>query len=234
MLQLREIPYLASRSLTFQPIMRVFQSDIDNRVRVIDKVNGGKSDALNAGIALSHHPWFCCIDADTILMPDALNKMMSRVQADPSIVGLAGHVRVRNRPEESLLLVPAQNAEYVRSFVMERIGWSILQGLVIVPGAFSLFSRQAVCEVGGYSGKMPTEDVELVLKLHRHYLEQGRIYRIDYVPDAVAFTEVPNNLRNLARQRMRWYRGLWITICRHRDMLWRAQYKIVGLFLSNE
>jgi cellulose synthase/poly-beta-1,6-N-acetylglucosamine synthase-like glycosyltransferase len=198
---------------------------------VIDKANGGKFDALNAGIALSSHPWFCCVDADTILLPDALDKMMLRVESDPTIIGLAGQVRVGNRQAMNRFWVPAQAVEYVRSFVMERIGWSTLQGLVTVPGAFSLFNKQAVCEVGGYSAKMPAEDVELVLKLYYHYLGQNRVHRIEYVPEAVAFTEVPTNLYSLARQRERWYRGLWIAICHHRHMLWCPRYKIVGLFV---
>lgn len=234
MLQLHEVSittYQVSKSLPHKPIIRIFQSHVDHRIRVLDKANGGKFDALNAGIALSSHPWFCCIDADTIPMPDALDKMMSRVESDPTIIGLAGQVRVGNRWGMNRFWVPVQTVEYIRSFVMERIGWSALQGLVTIPGAFSLFNKQAVCEVGGYSPQMPTEDLELVLKLYHHYLGQNRVYRIEYAPEAVAFTEVPTNINSMVRQRGRWYRGLWIAICHHRHMICRPRYKIIGLFV---
>ncbi len=230
-LQLREIPKNLSINLPCQPINHLFESGIDPRIRVVDKCNGGKFDALNAGISISQYPWFCCVDADTILMPDALWRMSEQVQRNPSIIAAAGQVRVGYSDSVGRVLVMAQVVEYIRSFVVERIGWSKLNGLVIVPGAFSLFNKQAVCEVGGYSSDMPSEDVELVLKLHQHSLFQKRAYKVLYVPDAIAWTETPANFSSLAKQRKRWYRGLWAAINRHRCMLFNPGYGFIGLFV---
>jgi len=231
-LHLREIPMVPSTSLPHKRIDRLFDSRLDPRIRVVDKLHGGKFDALNAGISISKYPWFCCVDADTIPMQDALSEMMTQMQRHPSAIGVAGQVRVGNiRHTSGRLLVMAQVVEYVRAFVIERIGWSEFNALVIVPGAFSLFSIQAVCEVGGYSSGMPTEDVELVIKLHRHNLRRRRKYRVLYAPKAIAWTEAPKNLISLTRQRERWYRGLWAAIYRHRSTLLHPRYGVIGLFV---
>jgi cellulose synthase/poly-beta-1,6-N-acetylglucosamine synthase-like glycosyltransferase len=230
-LHLRESIRHHSTDLPHQPINQIFDSTIDERICVVDKKNGGKYDALNTGIALSKYPWFCCVDADTILMPDALWRMSVQIRENPCVVAAAGQVRVGNRNRMGRLLVMAQVVEYIRSFVVERIGWCRLNGLVIVPGAFSLFRKQAVCDVDGYSAGMPTEDVELIIKLHRHHLYHKLAYRVLYVPNAVAWTETPVAFPSLARQRQRWYRGLWAAIYHHRCMLFHPRYGLIGLFV---
>jgi len=223
----RDVP----ENLKHQSIQRIFHSQYDKRITVISKIRGGKFDALNTGINFSSNAWFCCIDADTIIRPNALEVMMERIGKEPTTIGLAGQIRVRSISTKNHFLVSVQAIEYIRSFILERIGWSILQGLVFVSGAFCLFNKQAVCEVGGYSNEVLAEDVELILKLHHYQLGRNRRYRIEYIPEAVAFTDVPTNIRSLAKQRERWYLGLWISIYKHRSMFWRLRYKIIGLFV---
>ena len=229
-LKLQESPEISPAILSHKPIRKLFVSELDSRIRVVDKPNGGKHDALNAGISISKYPWFCCVDADTILMPDALLHMLTQVKQFPTAIAVAGHVRVGNSDSISYALSMTQVIEYLRSFIVERIGWSALNSLIFVSGAFSLFDKKAVCRVGGYSSGVPTEDVELIFKLHRDNLSRMHDYKVLYAPKAIAWTEAPKDLNSLTAQRRRWYSGLWVTFYRHRSMLFNTRYRFIGLF----
>lgn len=214
-------------------------SDVD--LVVLDKDNGGKSDALNAGIFFTDQPLFCAVDADTIIERDALIKIVRPFLRNPDrMVATGGTVRVANGCtfRDSLVqevrlsdswLVNLQAMEYLRAFLTGRIGLSMIRSLLIVSGAFGLFRTNAVREIGGYSTETITEDMELVVRLHRHYIEQDTEYRIEFVSDAVVWTEVPETLGALGRQRSRWYRGLLESLSAHRRMIGRREYGVVGL-----
>jgi cellulose synthase/poly-beta-1,6-N-acetylglucosamine synthase-like glycosyltransferase len=207
---------------------------------VVDKVNGGKADALNAGINVARHPLFCAIDADSILESDALLKVARPFMDNPHVVAAGGIIRIANDclvergrvtdvrlPHKRLPLF--QIIEYLRAFLAARMAWSTLNALLIISGAFGMFRRDIVIACGGYKTDTVGEDMELVTRMHRVLLERGAPYRMVFIPDPVCWTEAPETLRSLGRQRNRWHRGLLDTVLRHRRMLFNPRYKAVGL-----
>jgi cellulose synthase/poly-beta-1,6-N-acetylglucosamine synthase-like glycosyltransferase len=229
-----------SSGLESQPVNGVYFSRVDRRVVLVDKQNGGKADALNAGINHARYPLVCCIDADTLLDPWALARLVWEFEAHPATVAVGGIVRVVNGSTFSdgrlvevrtprSLLANLQILEYLRAFLGARIGWSRLNALVIISGAFGLFRKAAVVEVGGYDRTTVGEDAEMVLRLHRRFSQRGKPARITFFPDPICWTEVPESLRILRNQRDRWQRGLAQMLWRHRDMLFRPRYRSVGM-----
>lgn len=223
-----------------QPVLRVFRSAAEPRLVVLDKQNGGKADSLNAGIRYSRYPLFCAIDADTVLDPGALARLVWEFQASEDTVAVGGIVRIANgcrvrdgrlvdvRMPRSLL-EGFQVLEYLRAFLGGRIAWSRLGLLLIVSGAFGLFRKQAVIDAGSYDPEMVGEDAELILRLHIHRREQGRQARITFFPDPICWTEAPATWRVLARQRDRWQRGLAEMLWKHRKAMLNPRYGRVGL-----
>jgi cellulose synthase/poly-beta-1,6-N-acetylglucosamine synthase-like glycosyltransferase len=228
-------------NLPTQPIVAVYTSATDHRVVVLDKLNGGKADALNAGVRYARYPLFCAIDADTMLDPGALARLVWEFQAAPETVAVGGIVRVVNGSDVDSdgrlvqvktprgMLVNLQIIEYLRAFLGGRIGWSRLGMLLIISGAFGLFRRDVVVEAGGYDTTTVGEDAELVLRLHRHQRDRRRKCRITFFPDPICWTEAPSDLRSFVRQRDRWQRGLIEMMLRHRGMVGRPRYGGVGL-----
>jgi cellulose synthase/poly-beta-1,6-N-acetylglucosamine synthase-like glycosyltransferase len=224
-----------------QPIRATYVSPSEPRLLVIDKVNGGKSDALNAGLNVARSPYFCAIDADAVLEPDALVRVMAPLLNERDMVVAAGGiVRVINgstvRQGEVLRVgLPAspvetlQVIEYLRGFLFGREGWSALNTLLIISGAFGVFSRRLALELGGYRRDTVGEDMDLVVRMHRHLRERRQAYRIVFVPDPVCWTEVPGDLRTLARQRRRWQKGLLDVLWRHRRMFGNPRYGLPGM-----
>lgn len=202
-----------------KPIRGLYRSTLYPRLRVIDKENGGKADALNAGINSARYPLFCSVDADSVLQRDSLQRVMRPFVEDPLTVATGGTIRIANGckvsdgfiegidlPRNPLALL--QIAEYLRAFLFGRLGWSPLNALLIISGAFGLFRKESVVAVGGYRTDTVGEDMELIVRLHRLLRKRGRPYRITFVPDPICWTDAPEDLRTLARQRTRWQRGL--------------------------
>ena len=225
--------------LQTRPIREVYRSTVFRQLRVIDKENGGKSDALNAGINVSFYPLFCCIDADSILKRDSLRHVVQPFMEDPTVVASGGTVRVANGcevlgglmtkmalPKSPLALF--QIVEYLRAFLFGRVGWSTFNALLIISGAFGLFRKETVIAAGGYSTDTIGEDFELVVRLHRHLKLSGKPYRISYVPDPVCWTEVPEDLKTLKNQRIRWQRGLLEGLIRNKALLFHRKGGVVG------
>lgn len=232
----------ADSRLDHKPIHGVYTSPFASRLLVIDKENGGKADALNAGINLSRAPIFCSMDADSILDPDALLRAVRPFVEDPSrVIAVGGTVRIANgctirngRIEKVATpdswLARFQVVEYLRAFLMARLAWSSIGALTIISGAFGLFRRGPVVEAGGYKRDTVGEDMELVVRLHRTMRQAKRDYRIAYVPEPVCWTEVPETLQVLSRQRTRWQRGSLETFFTHKGMLMNPKYGQVGTF----
>lgn len=223
-----------------EAIRGVYVSEWHPRLVVIDKANGGKADALNAGVNLSRAPLFCAIDADSVLEPDALLRAVQPFLEDPEqVIAVGGTICVGNgcsadrgaitktaAPQNSLALFQA--IEYVRAFLLARLGWSGTGALTIISGAFGVFRRSIVVEAGGYARGTVGEDMELVLRLHRRARDAGRHYKILFVPEPVCWTEAPESLTLLGRQRRRWQRGAIETFQRHLPMLFNPRYGRVG------
>jgi cellulose synthase/poly-beta-1,6-N-acetylglucosamine synthase-like glycosyltransferase len=229
------------RALSCQTIRAVYDSPTFSNLIVVDKENGGKADALNAGLNLSLYPLFCAIDADSILEPDALLRLVRPFVDAPGVtIAAGGVVRVANGceihggrvhqvrlPRRPLPLI--QIVEYLRAFLFGRMGWSTGNSLLVISGAFGLFEKRAVVLAGGYAIDSVGEDMELVVRMHRYRRERRQPYRIGFVPDPICWTEVPVSFRVLRRQRTRWQRGLIDTLVRHRAMIGRPRYGSVGL-----
>jgi cellulose synthase/poly-beta-1,6-N-acetylglucosamine synthase-like glycosyltransferase len=224
-----------------KPIRGVYESSSYPNLVVVDKVNGGKADALNSGLNLSLYPLFCAIDADSILESDALIRLVRPFLEAPGVTIAAGGVvrvangcdiragRVRKVQLVGRVLPLIQIVEYLRAFLFGRMGWSRGNSLLVISGAFGLFDKRTAVKAGGYATDTVGEDMELVVRMHRHLHDRQQPYRIGFVADPICWTEVPENLRVLRRQRTRWQRGLIDTIWRHRGMMGRPRYGMVGL-----
>jgi cellulose synthase/poly-beta-1,6-N-acetylglucosamine synthase-like glycosyltransferase len=229
------------RALACQTIRGVYESPTYSNLVVVDKENGGKADALNAGLNLSLYPLFCAIDADSILEPDALLRLLRPFVDAPGVtIAAGGVVRVANGceihggrvhnvrlPRRALPLI--QIVEYLRAFLFGRMGWSTGNSLLVISGAFGLFEKRAAVLAGGYAIDSVGEDMELVVRMHRYRRERREPYQIGFVPDPICWTEVPVSFRVLRRQRTRWQRGLIDTLVRHRAMIGRPRYGSVGM-----
>ena len=210
---------------------------------VVRKDNGGKTDALAVGINLARHPLVCMVDADSVLDPEALLRVTQPFADDPlRVVATGGVIRVANgcvvsggRLVEARMpstwLPRIQVVEYLRSFLLGRAGWSRLGGLLVISGAFGVFRRDLLIEIGGLDPNCIGEDAELVVRLHRYLRQHGRDYRIPFVPEPVAWTEVPSTVRVLGRQRRRWHRGITEILYKHRAMLFNPRYGRIGLLV---
>lgn len=231
---LRPFPEVYQTSLATAPIRSIYVSQGHAKLRVIDKENGGKADALNAGINLSRNPLFCTLDSDSILQRDSLQRLAQPFLDDPSTVATGGTVRIANGcvVKEGFLaaiglptnwLALFQVLEYYRAFWIGRAGLAPMNALLIISGAFGLFRKTTVVEAGGYGRHLLGEDMELVVRLHRHLRLLGQAYRISFVPHAFCWTEAPENLRSLRNQRIRWQRGLAESLVLNRSLLFHPK-----------
>lgn len=227
-----------------KPTRGVYISTVTSQYRnllVIDKEKGGKADALNAGLLASKYPLFCTVDADSILEADCLLKLVKPFMEHPAeMVANGGIIRIANgcRIENSRILeikLPSkalpmfQVVEYLRAFLGGRLAKSYLHCLMIISGVFSLFKKEVVIKEGGYKADSIVEDMDLVMRLHRSLLEEKKKYRISFIPEPIAWTQVPSTLRDLAKQRFRWQRGLLRTLWEHKYMTLNPHYRMIGL-----
>ena len=212
-----------------------------HNLALVTKANGGKADALNAGINHARKELVCMVDADSLLDPRALLDVARPFADDPGrVVATGGVVRVANgsrveRGRVAELRMPTgwlariQVAEYLRAFLIGRAGWSRVGGLLIISGAFGLFRKDVLLEVDGLSTDCIGEDAELVVRIHRMVGDQRRDAHVVFVPEPVAWTEVPEDRNVLRKQRRRWHRGLAEIFVRHRGMLLRPRYGVIGM-----
>jgi cellulose synthase/poly-beta-1,6-N-acetylglucosamine synthase-like glycosyltransferase len=207
---------------------------------VIDKENGGKADAINAGLNAVRTALFCVIDADSLLEREALLRVTRPFLEDSRTVAAGGIIRIVNgctvrsgivrdvRLPRSFL-ARVQILEYLRAFLSGRVGWAELNATLIISGAFGVFRRDVVAAAGGFATDTVGEDMEIVVRLHEHCRTSRMPYRIVFVPDPVAWTECPETIRGLGRQRDRWQRGLIEALLRHRRMLLNPRFGAVGM-----
>ncbi|HVH08667.1 MAG TPA: glycosyltransferase [Gemmatimonadales bacterium] len=237
---LYEVPRTYPEALPTRPLRAVYRSRTRTRLLVIDKENGGKADSLNAAINASRFPLVIAVDADTLIEPDALLRLTRPFLLTQGIAAVGGTVRVANgctvkdgRVTDARVprrfLPGVQVVEYLRAFLFGRLGWNRLGGSLVISGAFGLFRKEYLHAIGGYRTTSVVEDLDLVVRLHRHLRRQRIAYRIPFIPDPVAWTEVPESGRILSRQRERWHRGLLAAMWLYRGMLLNPRYGRVGL-----
>jgi len=218
--QMKRINKVVREQIKTKPIQQIYRSSVHPNLLLVDKLNGGKADALNAGINVAKYPYFCSVDGDSILEERSLLRVMKPIiQSNGDVIAAGGNVRIANGLDVQLgaifhrmlsnnFVVAMQVVEYLRAFLIGRIALSRLNLVLIISGAFSVFSKRWVVEAGGYTTSMIGEDMEIVVKLHRLIYEKKENKRIEFVPDPVCWTEAPQKLADLRKQRRRWHQGL--------------------------
>lgn len=219
----------------------IYRSTTFKNLTIVDKLNGGKADALNCGLNIAKYPLFCGIDADTLILPNALLELARPFIQDPSrTVVSGGTIRIANdckinQGQVEEINLPKniwanfQTVEYLRAFLFGRIGWNVIGGTLIISGAFGLFKRETVMSVGGYASDSVGEDMELIVRIHRHLRDKRQPYSIRFVWESVCYTEVPESGLILSRQRDRWQRGLIDSLWRHKRMFLNPKYGVIGM-----
>lgn len=237
---LHEAHRVPTAEMGSEAIRGVYRSRRHPNLWVIDKENGGKADALNAGLNHCQTPLFCAMDADSLLEPEALIRIVRPFLEDARTVAAGGVLRIANGCTvrqgrvvdirlPTNLLARLQVLEYLRAFLSGRMGWDALDATLVISGAFGIFKRDIVVGAGGYATDTVGEDMELVVRMHRYCRENEIPYRIHFVPDPVAWTECPESVAVLSRQRDRWQRGLFQSLTRHWKMLLNPRYGRAGL-----
>ncbi|WP_239307987.1 MULTISPECIES: glycosyltransferase family 2 protein [unclassified Frankia] len=240
--ELSPIHPIYRRVVATKPIRGLYQSRTNPQLLVVDKDNGRKADSLNAGLNVATGELVCAIDADTILEPDALLRILRPFLDAEDVVAAGATIRVVNgasvrggRVESVHVprrpLPGIQWVEYLRAFLYGRLGWNQLGGNLIISGAFGVFRRDAIQALGGYVHDTVGEDMELVVHLRSHGLATGGPSRVVFVPDPIAWTEVPESLAVLGRQRDRWQRGLADVLRRYRSLLLNPRWGVLGLLV---
>ena len=227
-----------------KPVRGIYKSTQKSfsKLTVIDKENGGKSDALNTGVYLSENRYVGCIDVDCLLQPDALLHVVKSFaqRSKKRVIAVGGVIRVANsciisggNLEEINLpknwLAKFQLLEYTRSFLLGRMAWGRIDSLLIISGAFGFFDREIALAVGGYDTNTVGEDMEIVFRMRRYMHDENLPYTIEYIPDPLCWTEVPESLEVLVKQRDRWSRGNLETLKKHKDMFFNPKYGRLGM-----
>jgi len=242
--ELTKVNYYFDYHLPCERIRGVYKSKNPsyNRLIVIDKKNGGKADSLNAGINICQSSLFISIDADSIIETDSILKLVKPFleEKDRKVIGAGGVIRIVNscdveRGQIRQIHLPGQMLprlqvlEYTRAFLLGRMAWSRLDGLMLISGAMGIFDRETVIKGGGYSIKTVGEDMELVLRMRRRLAEEGVKYEVTYIPDPLCWTQVPSDVKSLYTQRTRWTRGLVESLWTHRKIFFNKIYGRLGL-----
>jgi cellulose synthase/poly-beta-1,6-N-acetylglucosamine synthase-like glycosyltransferase len=230
------------KSVPTLPIRGIYRSAVQPNLIVVDKVNGKKADAMNAGLNVSRYPLFCATDADSILEKDILLKVVRPFLEDPgrtiavgAIIRLSNGCVVRDGQVTEVgiprnWIARFQILEYLRAFLGARLGMAMMRSTLIISGAFGMFRKDVALACGGYRAASITEDLDLVIRMQKHMHEMKKPFRIQFIPDPICWTQAPERLRDLGRQRNRWHRGLMQTLVRFRGMIFNPRYGVAGMF----
>jgi poly-beta-1,6-N-acetyl-D-glucosamine synthase len=238
------VPYVVDYKIPCAEIIGIYKSKKKsfNNLTIINKVNGGKADALNAGINVSKGEYFVAIDVDSIIDPYALQKLVKPFleETDRRVIATGGVIRIANSciikdgqlieinvPDK--FLARCQVIEYNRAFLMGRLAWSRMDGLLLISGALGLFDKEIVINCCGYFSKTVGEDMELVVRMRKYMTENNQKYRVVYIPDPLCWTEAPTSYKILGRQRNRWTRGTIDTLFVHWNIFFNPKYGFMGL-----
>ncbi|HEY2382401.1 MAG TPA: glycosyltransferase [Terriglobia bacterium] len=237
---LQSVSVTARRLLQTSPVRAIYRSRTDPRLIVIDKCNGGKADALNCGVNFARDRYICCVDGDAAYEPDALLVAMRPAIKDPAgVLGITSIVAVRHELQEEAgeignknidrhLWINFQHLEILRSFLNNRLAWSRMNIMLCASGAFAIWRRDVVLEVGGFSPAFTCEDLEMTVRVLERYKRDKRPGRVLSLPDIVGATEGPERLTALISQRARWQRVILETVWHYRRVLFRPRYGALG------
>jgi biofilm PGA synthesis N-glycosyltransferase PgaC len=224
------------------PVRAFYRSALEPRLVGVDKENGGKADALNVGLNLCRYRYVCGVDADAVFAPDALLRTMRVFIREPGhVVGLTSYIEIGENPSAALraptgrratdggMFIGFQVLDYLRAFFNNRLAWSRFDFMLCAIGAFQVWRRDLLDELGGWSRDYTCEDIELTFRVHERMRLLRRPYRILCLPDTVGVTEGPNTVRKLVAQRERWQRVTLETWWAYRHMCLNPRYGAVGL-----
>ena len=242
---LEKVDFIINEKIKTQPLRAgVFKSKNPafEKLMVVDKKNGGKADTLNMGLNISKSKYVACIDVDCLLLEDALQKMIKPFleETDTKVIATGGVIRIANSciirggklidvnlPKK--LLVQSQILEYLRAFLLGRMAWSRLNGLLVISGAFGIFDKEIAIAVGGYDTKTVGEDMEIIVRMRRYMEEKNEKYKVSYIPDPLCWTEAPDSYKIFISQRNRWTRGTIETLRKHRKIGFNRNYGSFGM-----
>ena len=236
-----EINKPIQRVIKCNKILKIYENTVNGKkIILVRKENGGKADALNAGICASTFPYFTCMDADSLLQVDSLEKIVKPILEDSSVIACGGNIRIANGIKfengkvktyhlPNNLLVAMQVLEYDRSFLASRILFDEFNGNLIISGAFGLFKKNIVIAAGGYDPKTVGEDFELVIKLHVFCRMHNIKYNIKYVPEPICWSQAPDTFNNLFKQRRRWNKGLLQGMTKYKELFLNPKYGLISL-----
>lgn len=241
--QLVEVPFDYVERIKTRPFRRCFKSTNHQfrQLTVVDKENGGtKADASNAGVNVAKYPYFVCTDADCILDNKALFHCIKALMLHSDVIAVSGNMNMVNGcdvengkvtvAKPSLNPIPLfQSLEYLRSFLVGKMGWSAINAIPNVSGGFGLFDKSVAISAGGYRGDSFAEDEDMIIRMVGHCCETNKPYRIVQVPEICCWTEAPSSLRILHRQRVRWGRGLIQTLYMYRSKIFNRRYGRMGM-----
>ncbi len=241
--KLKKVPRPIRRIVKCKNEEYIYEGLTKNNISItlVKKENGGKADALNMGINISKYPLFTSLDADSILQKDSISNIVIPFMEDDTTIAVGGNIKVANQvildkgevvkvmsPKKILTIF--QTIEYYRVFLTTRVWFNSFNGNLIISGAFGLFQKNAVLNIGGYDTDTVGEDMDLVVKLHSFYRKNKIPYKIQYEHNAICWSQVPEKLRDLSGQRRRWHIGLITSLKNHKYIFLNPKYGLVGLF----
>lgn len=238
-----EVPFDYVELIKTKPFKRLFRSTdpLFARLTVVDKFNGGtKADAVNAGLNVASYPYFINTDVDCILAQDAIYQCILPVLDRDHVIAVSGAMAMSNgckmkdgHIEEAFpphSLIPLfQTLEYMRSFLIGKMGWSAINSMPNVSGGYGLFDRKIVIAAGGYSPDSFAEDMDMLIRMVGYCCDFSLKYRVVQIPQTCCWTEGPPNIKVLARQRVRWGRGLIQTFAHHSRFIFNKKYRQLGM-----
>ena len=240
-----EVPYTDTRKVPCQPIVAVYRSSDErySKLTVVDKLHGGtKSDGINAGINVTNNPYFVNTDVDCIVEPMAIYRMMWLViNSHVPMIGVGATMLMLNgcKVEEGVVTKAAvsnnplpwfQQMEYMRSFLIGKMGWIANGALPNISGGFGLFNTEVVVKSGGYDPVSFAEDVDMLLRMVTYMKNTGQEFCLGQIPQVCCWTEGPFSPVTIYRQRIRWARGLFEVVSNHRKMFFNPTYGVTGVF----
>ena len=237
-----EVPYAYVAQLKTKPYKRMFKSTRPEfaQLKVVDKINGGtKADAVNAGLNAASFPYFINTDVDCILAKDAISQCVIPLLSEENIIAVSGAMALSNgcKLDKGQIieaypphkLIPLfQTLEYMRSFLIGKMGWSTINAMPNVSGGYGLFKTNTVISAGGYSPDSFAEDMDMLIRMVAYCCESHTPYRAIQIPYTCCWTEGPGSLKVLSRQRIRWGRGLIQTFYNHRRLIGNWNYNRLG------
>ncbi|MDP5094000.1 MAG: glycosyltransferase [Polaribacter sp.] len=239
-----EAPFAYVEKIKTKPYKRTFKSQNPKYeiLTVIDKANGGtKADAFNAGLNASVFPYYLNTDVDCILARNTLTKMIKPIlNSKVRVIAVGATLRMSNNCEieEGIItrvrppkaLIPRfQELEYIRSYLLGKMGWELINSVPNVSGGLGMFDKEIAIKAGGYGADSHAEDMDMMTRMAAHMMNNRLDYKIGYIPLSCCWTEGPPNIQILGRQRTRWASGLFQMFTDHRKILFNPNYKRLGL-----